>query len=163
MKYIKIGKITNTHGIKGELRILSSLPSIDVLLKPNSYIYMGETYQKKKILTHRLHKGYHMVTLEGIDHIEKATLWKGKMVFKKRDEIETDDYFDEDYIGLEAYSNRYLGKVVNVRHLKAQDLLVIQKEKKQYLVPKLDVFIDSIDIKNNKIYIIEIEGLFDEN
>lgn len=163
MDYIYIGKVTNTHGLKGEIRILSNFSYIDKVMIPEFNLYIGEKYIPVKIITHRIHKNYHMITLEGYPDIDNVIPFKGKKVYIQRKDLNIDGYFDEDYIGLEAFSDRFLGKIVDIIHSNLQELLVIEKEKKQFLVPKVKEFIESVDLEEHKIYIREIEGLFDEN
>ena len=63
MKYVYIGKIVNTHGIKGELRILSDFKYKDKVFKSNMLIYIGKDKIEEKIVSYRKHKNFDM---EGI-------------------------------------------------------------------------------------------------
>ena len=64
MEYIYIGKIVNTHGIKGEIKVISEFEYKDYVFKSGNYIYIGNKYEKEKIVTYRHHKIYDMITLE---------------------------------------------------------------------------------------------------
>lgn len=64
MRYIKIGKIVNTHGIKGELRILSKFPHKEEVFKADMPIYI-EKESKEIINSYRRHKNFDMITLKG--------------------------------------------------------------------------------------------------
>lgn len=163
MEYIYIGKITNTHGLKGEIRILSDFQAKEKVFLPGFFLYIGKNHQKVKIISYRKHKEYDMVMLDEYNDIEQVLPFKGKKVYINREDVKMDGYFDEDYIGLEAYSNRFLGKVSDIWKSKAHDILVITKDEKQYLVPKIDIFIKKVDLEKNKIEINEIEGLFHED
>lgn len=69
---IYVGKYIGTHGLKGEIKILSNFSRKDLVFVPNNIIYIDS--RPYKILTHRVHKNYNMVTLEGINDIKSFCL-----------------------------------------------------------------------------------------
>ena len=103
---INIGKIVNTHGIKGEVRILSSF-SDKSIFNPGNTLYICD--DALKISTYRVHKNYDMVTFEGIDNINDVLKYKGMDVYIKREDIS--NFIIEDLIGYEVYTNKLVGKV----------------------------------------------------
>lgn len=159
--YIYLGKIVNTHGIKGEIRILSDFNYKDIVFKKDFKIYIGKDKQEETINTYRVHKNYDMVTLNGINDINDVLKYKGQNVYINKEDIK-DLKVDEDYIGLDVYTDKYIGKITDILKGK-NDILVIENESKRYLVPKVDNFIKNIDFDNNKIYINNIKGLIDED
>lgn len=159
--YIYLGKIVNTHGIKGEIRILSDFDYKDIVFKKDFKIYIGKDKQEETINTYRVHKNYDMVTLNGINDINDVLKYKGQNVYINKEDIK-DLKVDEDYIGLDVYTDKYIGKITDILKGK-NDILVIENESKRYLVPKVDNFIKNIDFDNNKIYINNIKGLIDED
>ena len=72
MEYIYIGDIVNTHGLKGELRIISDFKYKNEVFKPGFNIYVGRQKEKLEIKTYRQHKNYDMVTLVDVNGIEEA-------------------------------------------------------------------------------------------
>lgn len=158
---IYIGKIVNTHGIKGEVRILSDINYKEAIFKPHNTFYIGKEKTPLIVSSYRVHKNFDMVTFEGINDINEVLKYKGENVYVKKEEIEIDGYFDEEFIGLEVYTDQLIGIVKEIRK-GYQDLFVIEGNK-EYLVPKIEPFIKKIDIENKKIYINNIEGLIDEN
>ncbi len=163
MDFIYVGKFVNTHGLKGEIRIISNFAYKDIVFKPGFAIYFGQTKKGFTIKTYRKHKMYDMVTLIGLDKIEDVLPYKGMDVFIKRNSIKIDGLFDEDYIGLDVYTNHYVGTVYNIKKGKAQDLLVIKDKDKQFLVPKVDALIEKVNIQDKKLWLKEIGGLVDED
>lgn len=159
--YIYLGKIVNTHGIKGEIRILSDFDYKDVVFKKDFKIYIGKEKKEEIINTYRVHKNYDMITLNGIDNINDVLKYKGQNVYINKEDIK-DLKVDEDYIGLDVYTDKYIGKITDILKGK-EDILVIENQSKRYLVPKVDNFIKNIDFDNNKIYINNIKGLIDED
>lgn len=157
---IYVGKIVNTHGIKGEIRIISDLSNKKDVFKIGNPIYIEEN--KEYIASYRTHKNYDMITLKGINDINDVLKYKGKKVYIEKNEITTDNYFDEELIGFMVYTDKLVGKLKSIRKQKYQDLLEIEG-KSIYLVPKNDAFLKKIDLENKKIYIENIEGLIDGN
>lgn len=164
MEYIKIGKIVNTHGIKGEIRLLSDFLYKDAVLIPGFHIYIGNQKQEKIIQTYRKHKIFDMITLNEINNINDAIPYKGKNIYVKKDDLQIEGYLNEDLIGLEAYQqNKKIGVVTSIMKNHQKGILVITNNEKRFLVPNLDEFIEKIDLKKKIIIIKYIEGLIDEN
>ena len=155
MEYINVGKIVNTHGIKGEVRIKSSF-SDKSIFNVGNILYVGK--EKLEISSYRVHKEYDMVTFKGINDINDVLKYKGLDVLVKRDSI--DNFIIEDLIGYDVYGNSYIGKV---DHLVSNIKYVILVLDNGTMIPYIDAFIDSIDNDNKKIMIKEIEGLINEN
>lgn len=158
---IYIGKIVNTHGIKGEIRILSDIDYKKDVFKIGNTLYIGKNKTPLIIKTYRVHKNFDMVTFNDINDINDVLKYKGENVYINKNEIKINGYFDEELIGLEVYTDKLIGIVKEIRK-GYQDLLVIEG-KKEYLIPKIEPFINKIDIEDKKIYINSIEGLIDEN
>ena len=163
MNYVYIGEIVNTHGIKGEVRIISDFKYKKEVFKKDFNLYIGEDKTKLVINTYRIHKNYDMVTFIGINDINDVLDYKGKKVYINRDEIEFSGILDTDIIGLEVITDKKIGVVKDIMKTKAHDILVVEENDSRYLIPYIKEFVDKIDLNNKKIYIKEIEGLIDEN
>lgn len=163
MNYICIGEIVNTHGIKGELRIVSDIEYKDYIFQKGVHLYIGKERIEETIATYRYHKIYDMVTLEGLQDINDVLGYKGEKVYINRDAFNFPSFLKEDLIGLDVLSNGYQGKVTSILKSKAHDILVIEKENQKHLVPYVDELIENIDFENKKIEITDMKGLFDEN
>lgn len=163
MKLIKIGKIVNTHGIKGELRLLSKFPYKDKVFVKDMTIYINKEH-KEIINTYRKHKNFDMITLEGYSNINEVLKYKGKIVYVDSDDIklDKDKYLDEQLIGLNViYNNSNMGIIINIERYDKTTLFNIKGNSKEYVIPYNDNLIDKIDIENNEIYIKDIKGLFE--
>lgn len=164
MKYIHIGKIVNTHGIKGELRLLSDFKYKDKVFKKDFIIYVGKEKIQEKITSYRPHKQFDMICLDGYNNINEVLKYKGSLVYINKEDLVLDKnkYLNEDIIGLDVVvDNKIIGQVIGIEKNLVQELLRVKKENKQYLIPYVDYFVKEIDINNNKIYINNIEGLFE--
>lgn len=160
MEYIYIGGLVNTHGIKGEVRILSDFKYKNDVFKHGFNLYIGKDKIKETINTYRVHKNYDMVTFIGINDINDVLKYKGMNVYINKEELNIDGILDEDIIGMKVYSNnKEVGTVTEIMKNVAHDILVIEKDEKRSLVPYIDEFIEKIDVDNKRIDIKEIEGL----
>ena len=161
MDLIYIGKIVNTHGLKGEVRIISDFKYKKDVYKTNNTIYINNT--KYVIKSYRYHKIYDMIVFEGVDSIETAEELKGLNIYINRTDYKFDGYLNEDLIGLDVYDNKiYKGKVVDILKTSNNDLLVIDGIKR-HMVPNISNFIKEVDLINKKIYIEYIRGLDNED
>ena len=164
MNFIYIGDIVNTHGLKGEVRIVSDFKYKDKVFKKGFGVYVGRQKEPLTFNSHRVHKNYDMVTFEGITDINDVIAYKGDKVYINRDDVEIDGYFDEDYIGLSVYENdKKIGEVKYLLKSKAHDILVVDDEGKKHMIPNIKEFIKNIDLKEKRIDIYEMKGLIDEN
>lgn len=161
MELIKIGKIVNTHGIKGELRLLSKFPYKDKVFINNMNIYIDKK-DIEVINTYRKHKNFDMITLKGYSNINEVLKYKGKNVYVNKEDIILNDkeYLDEEIIGMTAiYKDNVKGTVTDIERYDKITLLKIDNNDRYYLIPYNYNLIDKID--DNKIYIKNIDGLFD--
>ncbi len=163
MTLIKIGKIVNTHGIKGELRLLSKFPYKDKVFINNMKIYIDKK-DIEVINTYRKHKNFDMITLKGYSNINEVLKYKGKYVYVDNNDIVLDNnkYLDEDLIGLNViYEDNDKGIITDIERYDKTVLFNIKGNDKEYLIPYNDNLIDKIDINDKKIYIKDIKGLFE--
>jgi 16S rRNA processing protein RimM len=160
-EYIYIGKVVNTHGIKGEIRIKSDFLKKELIFKKNFNLYFGPNKEKETINSYRIHKDYDMVTLNGINNINDVLKYKGQNVFIKRDELkfDKDNYLIEDLFEFEVEENKkILGKVKDFMYNNGNVLLYI-KGSKDFYIPYNDYFIKCVDLENKKIITQNAEGL----
>ena len=147
MEYVMIGKFTSTHGLKGELKILSNTNEINDIIKVDNTIYVGNKKRPFVIKTHRLHQKYNMVTIDGIDSIDLAIPFKNLNVFVNKEDIKID--LIENLIGFDVYNNDvFIGKLVELLSGVKYDLFVVGEER--IIIPNIDNFVISID-KDKKV------------
>lgn len=161
MKYINIGKLVNTHGIKGEVRILSDFRYKDKVFKKDMIFYIGKNKDKYVVNSYRVHKNYDMVTFKNINNINDVINLKGSYVYINSDDLVLDNnkIYIDNLINYDViFGNKNIGKVTDIMHnSKANDNLVVNN----ILLPYVDEFI--IKIEDNKIYYKEIGGLINED
>ena len=164
MKYVLIGKIVNTHGLKGEVRILSSFKYKDRVFKEGMKVYIGKDKVCECINSYRYHKIFDMITMDGYTNINEILKYKGEYIFINKEDLVLNDgeYLDEDIVGLNVYvEDRLLGRVKKIEKHSVNEILVIENDKKNYLVPyNFDIIID-IDLEKKEMHVKNIVGLFD--
>ena len=153
MNLIKIGKIVNTHGIKGEIRILSDFEKKDLIFKNGFNIYIGSNHVKEVVNTYRIHKEFDMITLVGYSNINEVLKYKGEYVYINRDDLNLDnsEYIMNDLIGMSIIeNNEVLGKVNDYIYNSSNVLLEIKGDKDFY-IPFVKDYIINVDLENKKI------------
>lgn len=165
MEYLYLGEIVNTHGIKGEVRIISDFQFKDQVFKKGNALYIGNYKDKEVINSYRVHKNYDMVTLDGINDINDVLKYKGKKVYIIKEEYNFDGILFGDLIDNSIYFNdKEIGKVVDILKSHAHPILVVKQESgKQFMIPYIDEFIINVDVDKKRIDVKLIEGLINED
>ena len=162
MKYLYIGKIVNTHGIKGEIRILSNFKFKEKIFIKGMKIYIGKNKVEETINTYRHHKQFEMITMDGYSNISEVLKYKQQQVYINKDDLKLDsnEYLDEDLIGLNVkVNNNIVGSIKRIEKNPHQDLLVVKTTKKDCLIPYVSDIIEEINFKEGYISIKDIKGL----
>lgn len=162
MEYIYLGKIVNTHGIKGELRIISSFRYKEKVFVKNFSLYIGKKYEKEIINSYRPHKNYDMITLKGYENINEVLKYKGLPVFIKREDLDLteNEILDEDLIGLPIWINGEIKGYVEQVVPGNQDKLIVTNQNNKYYIPYVKGIIQKID-KEKGIILENISGLIE--
>ena len=153
MKYIFIGRIVNTHALKGEVRIVK-----DRIFKENTLLYIGENKDKEIIETYRKHKQFDMVKFKGIDYINDVLKYKGSKVYIDESilNLKDDEILISELINMDGYNdNKYVGRITEYRSDNGNNMLRVNNK----LIPYNKDFITKIDKENKSIYFHDI-GVF---
>ena len=165
MKRILVGQIVNTHGLKGELRIISNFPYKKLVFTKGFKLYVGKRNDLCIIDSYRKHKIYDMVTFEGINNIDLAIAYKGDYVYIDRDDLKIDVFINEDIIDFDVYNGDLLiGSLVDIINNGAHDILIIKSSNNnRIMVPFVDEYVKKVDLDNRKVLIETIDGLINDN
>ena len=171
MKYLCIGKIVNTHGIKGEVKVYPWADYPEFLEEFDCFFIQANKMHYKAMYAEevRCHKNTVLIKFEGIDTVEQARELIGKIVYLDRDEIELEEgtYFIEDLIGCRVINDETeedIGTVQAVDNFGASDVYtILNAEGKEFMFPAVDEFLVSTDIDKKEIRIKVIEGMFSED
>ncbi len=156
MEYLLVGKYVNTHGIKGEIRVISDLEQKDEVFKKDREIYIGEDKLLFKIKEYRKHKQFDMLTFYNIDTINDIENLKNSLIYINKDNLNLN--LINNLIGYKVYiKNKYIGNVIDIIKTKANDVLVVSD--RRLLIPYVDSFILKIDNKNKEVVVNDVKGL----
>lgn len=159
-RFLEAGQIVNTHGIRGEVKIVPWCDSPEFLLQ------FGTLYVDDKplnVLEARVHKGNVLARLEGVEDVNAAMVLKGRTVFIDRTGVELPEgrHFIADLIGLnvvDADSGEALGVVADVLTPPAHEVYVVKGEH-EYLIPAVDEFVIETNVEGGYIRVRLIEGM----
>ena len=158
-QYIEAGRIVNTHGVAGEVKIEVWLDSPQFL---KSFKRCFIDRREVKLLSARVHKGFLIVKLEGVDDVNAAMALKGRTVFIDRADarLPKGAFFLQDIIGASVVdeSGSEIGKLVDVMETPASNVYVVKGER-EHLIPAVPEFILSTDADNGIITVHLIEGM----
>ena len=161
MNKIKVGKIINTHGIKGELKI--SKTGIESFDRDIAY-FIGNDNLEYKISKVRKHKENLMITLDGYNNINDVLKFKDKDIFIKEEdmiELNDDEFYIDDLIDMEVFdeNDQKIGFIKDVLEYDVNDVYVVQTEDNEIMIPAVKEFILSVNLSENKIKVKLIEGM----
>lgn len=153
-QFLAVGKIINTHGIKGEVKVQSTTDDLN-RFKKLKYAYIDNN--EIKIAGCKLQPGKVILKIEGIDSIEVAAKLKNKFIEVKREDavkLPKDSYYAADIIGCEVFeeTGNSLGTIDDIIYTGSNDVYWIKGEK-EILIPALKTIITEINIENKKIII----------
>ncbi len=162
-KFLDAGKIVNTHGIRGEIKVYPLCDSPDFLLEFDRFFI---DQNEIEVVTARTHKNTVLIKFDGIDRMEQAQQLIGKILQINCNDIELEEgrYFIEDLIGLkvvDADTGKEYGILKNIIQTGANDVYEVHGDK-VYLIPKIDEVVLNIDIESSIITIRPLKGLFED-
>ena len=157
--FIDAGKIVNTHGVRGEVRIEVWLDS-PALLKRCGRVYLGG--EERKLLSAREHKGFLIAQLEGVSDVNAAQALKNRVVQIDRADakLPRGAFFLQDIIGASVVdeSGAEVGKLAEVLELPGQRVYVVKGET-EHLIPAVPAFTLNTDAAAGVITVRLIEGM----
>ena len=158
-RYIEAGRIVNTHGVSGEVKIEVWLDSPQFLRRFPRLFADGNGI---RLLGGKAHKGFLIAKLEGVDDVNAAMALKGKTVTVDREDVRLPKgrFFVQDILGARVVDERgnEIGKLVDVLERPAQNIYVVQGET-EHLIPAVPAFILNTDAEAGVITVHMIEGL----
>ncbi len=164
-EYLTVGKIINTHGVNGELKVMPLTSDISRF----DYLKLIWLDINGKLTEHfvekaRYHKEFVLLTLRGIDTMDKAATLKGcsmKVDRKHSRPLEENEYFIADLIGCQVFENGVLlGRITDVLETGSNDVYVTEGGKYgEILIPALEQVVLRVDVENQQIDVVLPEGL----
>ena len=161
LEFVEAGEIVNTHGVRGEVKILCWLDGPEMLCEFDRCRIEGKEYAMEQV---RVQKTCNLVKLNGIDTMEAAMMMRGKTIELYREDIDEEVIFAAELIGMEVYTeDKCIGKIREVLDYPGNSVYVIKGEY-EYMIPAVKQFILSTDMEGNRMQVKLIEGMrTDEN
>ena len=158
-EFLDCGQIVNTHGVRGEVRIVPWADSPEFLCGFSTLYVDGAA---KKVLSSRVHKGSVIAKLDGVDTVEQAMALKGRTVQIRRADARLPEgaFFLADIIGLDVINEEgdKLGVLKEVLSPSVQQVYVVAGER-EIMIPAVPEFILETNIEGGYLKVRLIEGM----
>ena len=156
LPFIEAGEIVNTHGVRGEIKMLPWLDSPEDMRGFTRCRIGGKDYA---ITACRVQNTCDLLKLEGVDTMEAAQALRGKTVTLYREDMDEDVIFAGDLIGMEVFSQaEKIGELTQVLDYPGNQVYVVKGER-EYMLPAVKEFILSTDLDGNRMEVKLLEGM----
>jgi len=156
LQFVEAGEIVNTHGIKGEIKVLPWMDNPEDLCEFDRCRIARKDYEIEQA---RVQKTCTLVKLKGVDTVEDAQLLRGKTVLLYREDISDEIIFAAELVGVEVYcGDEMIGEVKEVLDYPGNKVYVVKGEK-EYMIPAVKEFILDTDMENNRMQVKLLEGM----
>ena len=157
----EVGKIVNTFGIKGEVKVALYTENINNFKKGNK-IYVNN--KEMQVEHSRLQKNMLILKLKGVDNMTDAEDLRDSIITVERNkkELPSGTYYIADLIGLDVYTDEgnLLGKIIDIYNTGANDIYTVKTfEGKEVLLPAIKDVVKQVDLQNEKIIVHILKGL----
>ena len=161
METIKIGRIVNAHGIRGEVRVQPRDGDPAFLTRFKTFYIDGQPVSPT---ANHVHKSLVLMKFPGVEDMNTALTYKDKDLYIRRADarLPEGEYFDDELLGMgvfDAATGQELGQLTAVEHYPAHKVYTV-RGKKEYLIPAVkDVFIKSVDLDRDRMEVQVWEGM----
>jgi 16S rRNA processing protein RimM len=165
---VALGRVVNTHGVRGELRLLPYNPATEIL-RAGALVSLGHrgTTTPTRLASARPHRNFILVTFEGVDSMAAAEEWIGAEVLVAADELPAPrpgEAYHFQLVGLTVQTAA--GETVGVVHemftTPAHDVCAVRREGREILIPWVPEIVREVDLEGGRIVIEPLPGLLDE-
>ncbi|MCU9534368.1 ribosome maturation factor RimM [Streptococcus sp. CSL10205-OR2] len=172
MNYFNVGKIVNTQGLKGEVRVLSVTDFVSERYRVGSQLALfdrnNQFVRNLEVASHRQHKNFDILKFKDLYHINDVEKFKDfslKIAEELLTPLASDEFYYHEIIGLSVYEkDNYIGEIKEILQPGANDVWVVKRKgKKDLLLPYIPSVILSVNLSDKKVEVDILEGLDDEN
>ena len=162
-QYLEVGKVTNVHGLMGEVRVQPWADSPDFLCKFKT-LYVDKTHWPIEVERARVHKNMVIIKFRGVTDVPSALAMRNAILYIDRADANLPEgsLFLADIYGLEvrdAQSGEVLGKIADVLTLPANNVYVVKGGARELMIPAVPQFIAETNIEQGYIRVNMMEGL----
>ncbi|MCQ6557943.1 ribosome maturation factor RimM [Paenibacillus mendelii] len=168
-EWLKVGKVVNTHGIRGELKVVSQTDFPEERFVAGNTLLMENEELKQQleveVQSAREHKNMYILKLKGFDNINDVEKYKGWMLKVSKDnrvELDEGEYYYFEIIGCRVVTDEgaELGTITEILSPGANDVWVVEAKKgKQVLIPVIDEVVLHVDVEEKMVTVRLMEGL----
>lgn len=168
-EWFNVGKIVNTQGIKGEVRVVSRTDFTESRYKVGNTLYLfkseGTDPIEVIVKSHRVHKSFDLLMFEGynnLNDVEKLRDYVIKVPEDQLEELEENEYYFHEIIGCVVFTEEgeELGKISEILTPGANDVWVVKRKgEKELLIPYIEEIVKEINVDDKIIKIHLMEGL----
>ena len=156
LPYIEAGEIVTTHGVRGEVKVLSWLDSPEMLCEFDRCRISGREYVMDSV---RVQKTCNLVKLRGVDTMEDAQKLRGKTMELYREDISDELIFAAELVDVEVFADgASIGRIKEVLDYPGNSVYVVQGDR-EVLIPDRPEFVRSIDPAAGRMVVHLIEGM----
>ncbi|MFC7392529.1 ribosome maturation factor RimM [Scopulibacillus cellulosilyticus] len=166
-----VGKIVNTHGIRGEVRVISDTDFPEERFAPGETLYIsrfkGAEHEPVIVEGHRKHKQFDLLKFEELDNINDVEPLKGSHLYVSKDQLaplEANAFYYHEIIGCDVVTDKdkHLGVIKEILSPGANDVWVVKTNGKDILLPYIEDVVKAVDVENKKVTVHLISGLIDD-
>ena len=165
---VVVGRIGRPHGIRGEVPVETRTDEPDARFAPGSVLLVDSPLGQLVVDGMHWHSGRLLLSFEGVHDRTAAEGLRGLLLEVERGEDEApddpDEFYDSALIGCAVVlgDGTRVGRIAEVAHLPGQDLLVVDRESGEVLVPFVEQFVPVVDIAGRRIVIDPPPGLIED-
>lgn len=165
---ITVGRISGTHGIRGQLRLHSYSGNLDSLraVRRITLRLPDGSYREFDLQRAAMHGGKVLLTLADYDNINQVLDLVGSELCLRREQLpepDEDEYYWHDLLGMTVITDEgvKLGAIVEILETGANDVYVVRGAGREYLIPAVASVVDRVDLPSKTMYVTPLEGLLD--
>ena len=167
MDFYNVGKIVNTHGIRGDVRVMPTTDFVAERFAKGQDLYLQQAGEPLKLTVEsaRQHKGFILVKFVGYDNINDVQAFRDHELMvsgKDQQPLEDGQYYYHQIIGLsvKTVDGEELGTIKEILSPGANDVWVVQRDgKKDLLLPVIDDVVKDVDLDAGAVTVELMEGL----
>ncbi|KGP73969.1 ribosome maturation factor RimM [Pontibacillus yanchengensis] len=165
-----VGKVVNTHGVRGEVRVIK-ITDFEDRFQPGKIVYWkdenDQNITKLTIDGHRMHKNFHLLHFQGYDGLNDVEPFKGgslSITQEQQTPLDEGEFYYHEIIGCHVVTTdgEEVGTVKEILSPGANDVWVVKrKQQKDAMIPYIEQIVQEVDMERQQIIINPMEGLLD--
>ena len=162
-QYLEVGKVTNVHGLMGEVKVQPWADSPEFLCQFKT-LYVDEAHFPMTVQRARVHKNMVIIKFEGPTDVPSALSLRNAILYIHREDVKLPEgsFFLADIYGLEvrdAASGEVLGEIADVLTLPANNVYVVRGGARELMIPAVPQFIAETNVEGGYLRVNLMEGL----